>query len=1286
MNTPPHMATGTQPPANSATAPQALLPLSFPLWGSRLIEASAGTGKTWTIAALYVRLVLGHGEEGTAFNRPLQPADILVMTFTRAATRELSDRIRQRLLQAAQCFRGEQPAPVDDAFLQGLLAHYPDDDQRRRAAWLLANAAEGMDEASVHTIDAWCQRMLKEHAFDSCSLFDEELLADQANLLIEACQDHWRQEVVPLQPDLLEQVLQVWPNVQALHQDMLALNDKGLTDPEGGSLAEQLAHAMADLAARLTALKAGWAERAQDLCTWLDDQIAPKVCPWNRQKLSAKNYRGWLGKLASWANDPAQEQPALTATAWQRLHPSGIMEARTDGAPVALPPGFAELAQLQQALAALPTLAPVVRRHAAVRVAQRMAWLKQQTGQFGFADMQHRLADALAGPNGERLKARIVAQYPVALVDEFQDTSPLQYRIFDGIYDVHRSSINTSLLLIGDPKQSIYGFRGADIHSYMAARQATQGRHHVLDTNHRSTADMVAAVNHCFARAEATQPAGAFGFGSPSGNPVPFNAVRAQGRSQRFVTAHGPEPALLVQHDLALSNADGHRARFAARCAERIVTWLNDPCTGFESSGKDGQATFIRLRPADVAVLVRTGKEALAVRRELARRQVASVYLSEKDSVFDSAEAADVLHWLRAVAAPRDLRLVRAALATRLAGFSLAELMNLAHSEDAFDQACEQMLSLHKVWQSQGVLGMLRQTLHLMGLPARWLQATDGERRLTNFLHLAELLQAASTELDGEHALIRWLGQHLNQHGERSDEQVVRLESDADLVKVITVHKSKGLQFPLVLMPFAWGYREVEKARTRVLELPNESSLPGAPAGENVANAEPAAAPQRQVLLEFTAEQLAQADAERLREDLRLLYVGLTRAQQGVWLGFAAQTKGNSSACTTHRSGIGRLLGGAPDDGDGPDPEGWLRVLQDVAQGAAAHGGQPPLIQLQAAGPDTPVTLLQLRDEPVTLQAPRRYTASFDRRWTVGSFSALTRDLASPASPLAVMQVPRPADDEPNALADVGLPLAAQPAGPQPTAPWHLFPRGALAGNFLHDQLEWLAAERFQWPPTVSQQGMPGDSTHSALVQRLRQRAERAGHALHADGLVQWLQAVVSMPLRGPGVALSGLETLLPEMEFWVPVPDLQVAALDGLCNLHLLAGQPRPPLVARQLHGMLMGFADLVFEHQGRYWVLDYKSNHLGADASAYHRTALQAAMAQHRYDVQAVIYLLALHRLLRQRLGSAYQPEQHLGGAVYLFLRGIDGPEQGVCLLQPPAHMLLALDALLDADGEAT
>lgn len=177
-----------------------------------------------------------------------------------------------------------------------------------------------------------------------------------------------------------------------------------------------------------------------------------------------------------------------------------------------------------------------------------------------------------------------------------------------------------------------------------------------------------------------------------------------------------------------------------------------------------------------------------------------------------------------------------------------------------------------------------------------------------------------------------------------------------------------------------------------------------------------------------------------------------------------------------------------------------------------------------------------------------------------------------------------------------------------------------------------------------------------------------------------WLTRVVGQPLHGPGAPLRALDRVLPEMEFWLPAGQIDTPAIDRLCREHLLPGVDRPGLPQSRLHGMLMGFADLVFEHGGRYWVLDYKSNHLGPDDAAYSAAALQGAMAAHRYDVQAALYLLALHRLLRARLGPAYDPVQHLGGAVYLFLRGIDGPAGGCCTLPAPMALLQALDAMLD------
>ncbi|HPW29961.1 MAG TPA: exodeoxyribonuclease V subunit beta, partial [Rhodoferax sp.] len=1158
----------TTPETQDSDASLVLQADNFDLWGSRLIEASAGTGKTWTIAALYLRLVLGHGGEH-AFERALRPSEILVMTFTRAATRELSDRIRERLLVAAQWFRGNQPADASDPFLETLMSAYPAGPTRDHAAWLLALAAESMDDASVHTIDAWCQRMLKEHAFDSGCLFDEALVADEDAMRLEATQDYWRQSCYPLNVESLEQVLRVWASVEKMVEDMKSLLGQNIPAEYGhGPLEAVLNNALTQRTETLSHLKEGWVQRATAMQDWLDDQTSDKKNGWNGQKLSAKHYTGWLNTLKGWANGTIEDDVPDLKTGWDRFTPEGLLTARKEDAPaITLPAMFAEFEVLKAALDQLPSISEALRKHAAASVGQRLLLLKRQSGTFGFADMLTRLDSALRGKNATRLRERILAQYPVVLIDEFQDTSPLQYQIFDQIYRTETNDRASALLLIGDPKQSIYGFRGADIYSYMHARKATTGRHYVLETNFRSTDALVGVVNHWFGHGDTARQEGAFMYRQGDVNPLPFVKVRANGRNENLVTSVGPMPAMTLVHDLEIRNADESRRVFAARCAEQIVTWLNDDQAGFAEAEKPLKP----LRPADIAVLVRTGKEADAVRHELALRSVASVYLSDRASVFDSAVARDLVHWLRAVAAPQDVRLVRAGLAIGTLGLTFDELGWLASSDDAFDARSGQLRQLRTVWQNQGVLAMLRQTLHQLGLAATWLKDLDGERKLTDFLHMAELLQTASSSLDGEQALIRWLQTEISEGGAQGDEQVVRLESDADLVKVITIHKSKGLEYSVVCLPYGTSFRKKDRRFTSFVNLADEEG-------------------NRHLRLEFDNDELALADRDRLREDLRLLYVALTRARHSLWVGFSALKTGRSDACISHESATGYLIGGT----EPISTSNWLGPLTQLAAGDKN-------IVLKAAEKETPRTLLSHTSTQISLQVRPDYIAAFDRSWKIGSFSQLTRDLSTTpsGSELSLLQTPRPADDESDGKEASDAQVNSKTASVLTPHGWHKFPKGAEAGNFLHDQLEWLTTEQF---------ALPGNEQ---LTQRLQRRCERAGRGKHADFVVTWLSQVVQTYMPGPAVSLMELEHVLPEMEFWLPADRIEAKEIDAHCCAHILAGVERPRLGERQLHGMLMGFADLVFEHAGKYWILDYKSNYLGEDDAAYSGDALANAMA---------------------------------------------------------------------------
>jgi len=1188
-------------------------PFTLPLRGSRLIEASAGTGKTWTIAALYLRLVLGHGESAVA---PLSPEQILVVTFTRAATRELGERIRARLVEAAACFRGEREPDPADSFLRQLLQSYKEADRQQQAAWLLSNAAENMDVAAIFTIDAWCQRMLREHAFDSGSLFDEKLVADERELFDLAVKDVWRQQIYPLTGESLDSLLEIWGSIEQFRKDarnFLAAMPPGYRTMDRSLISEWQKQKSVQLEAVQT-LKSHWAPWIVHMCDWLGSVIPPASpeSPFKSNMLNPEAARAWFILLQEWCADPAKIALVLPDQAWKRFCSNGLTVALKKNTSVAIPPDWSQWDAFREALRQLPRPDRPLRLVAAALVHQRLQGLKSAARTFGFQDMLERLAQALAGSNGSRLRKRIVQQYPVALIDEFQDTSSLQFHLFDQLYHIADNDPESAILLIGDPKQSIYAFRGADIRSYLQAREATTGRQYSLTRNYRSIPKLVEGVNQLFLAGEQRTGPGAFLHRSNGSNPIPFVANHAHGRPEILQRGDEPMPAMEIVYGTGPESRTQMLSHFSRACAEHLVCLLNDRDICFlEGSLKRP------VRPADIAILVRDRNEAAAVRGELRQRGVLSVYLSDQDSVFSSAEAKDLVRWLRAVAEPRETPLARAAFASALLAASLAEMDELIRNDTVFEERLELLQELHHIWRRHGVLPMLRQTLFRLGLPGRWLAMADGERRLTNFLHLAELLQEASGKLDGEQGLIRWLEEAIADSQEAGEESILRLESEADLVRVVTIHKAKGLEYPIVYVPFAASCRRVEKDDWDI----------------------------------FSEDSAGDPDQARLQEDLRLLYVAVTRARHFLWLGIGTLKGHGKQPCMLKKSAMGYLLGVDQQTKEASLPAILQQVFRDPAW----------TIRPIAEEEKIPRTLLETREvRPELVNAPY-YTGSFERDWGISSFSAMVRDLAE----LGTDSFPAQTDMEQDFVITEHFHSGRQ------DVPRHRFPRGSWPGKFLHELLAWLAEEQF---------GLPGNKN---LQEQLRERCRRQGWGTYAEDVRLWLEEVVSTKIPGIGAELRNLRDYLAEMEFWFPVTETTTKTIDALCNQYLLPGVPRPALTPRQLRGLLMGFADLVLVWEGRYWILDYKSNALGENDGAYDQATLERAVCQHRYEVQAILYLLALHRLLQSRLGSAYDPRQHLGGALDWFIRGIAAPTRGACVFPVDPELLYSLDTVLRGEG---
>jgi exodeoxyribonuclease V beta subunit len=1351
--------------------PPTLDPIHLPLIGSRLIEASAGTGKTFTIALLYLRLVLGPRDEADAesFPRALTPPEILVVTFTNAATRELRDRIRARLVEAAEAFQeagdsedeapGKAPPMTGDLFAEPAVDNAePVDksggdppggdpllalrDSYPRERWpacarRLQLAAEWMDEAAVSTIHSWCHRMLREHAFESGSLFSLEMNLDQSELELEVARDYWRSFYYALDAEALAVVTRHWETPDALAEDVRQLQGDADLLPDAPPPAGALASMQAERERVLSELKAPWPAWLDELTEALETAAAAKA--YDQRSLNSRSRASWLGALRDWAQDPDLATPALTDAAWKRLTPEGIAEIWKTGEPLDHPALHA-LVELSDQLEALPSAHADLLAHAVRWMAERRERMQQRRAELGPDDLLERLDRAFAGPSGEALAEQVRRQFPVALVDEFQDTDPVQYRLFDHVYRLAEDpdpEAPSGILLIGDPKQAIYAFRGADIHTYLQARRDTAGRHVTLGTNFRSATAMVEAVNRVFQHAEAN-PAGrgAFLFRKMRGrgerldqsasemkhkahgaqearhneglgelsstaqrsdslaqplsqvleNPVPFFPVQAKGRKDSLTRDGAPLPAMTLWHLTGGHLQGGHRKggsdateapdeglskgayfdEMAARCASHMAELLREGQagrTGFSTPGEP----FRALAPSDLAVLVNNATEARAIRGALLARGIKSVYLSDKEGVFETAAALELEVWLAACAEPDSERRLHAALAMPSVGLGLADLDALQHDELAWEERVLQFRAYHRQWQRQGVLPMLHRLLADFAVPTRLLRSASGERHLTDLLHLGELLQQASAELDGEHALLRHLSEARAHPPQQADTHRLRLESDADLVQVITIHKSKGLEYPLVFLPFICAFRE-KKASDLPLTWHDDRG-------------------RRRLSLAPDDTALARADDERLGEDLRKLYVALTRARHATWLGIAP-LKG------LERSAIGQVLTA----GEPLSPDGLLDALFPLTQGA----GETEL-KVEPA-PEACDLMVPSEANGEALREALTPTRRAREHWWISSYSALrlggerigggedepetalfmeepeTELLIEPAlleEPESALEATaREMRDEPRDTTSVPLPASE--------ASLHRFPRGPAAGTFLHGLLEWAGAEGFARLAAEPER----------LNDTLARRANLRGWRERIPALQAWLRGLLAcdLPLpqaeepRAP-LRLERLESAYyqVELEFWFAAHKVDTARLDALVSAHTLGGGARPALARDRLNGMLKGFIDLVVEHEGRFYVLDWKSNHLGRDDEAYSEAAMMDAVREKRYDLQYCLYLLALHRLLRSRLPD-YDIDRHLGGALYVFLRGLNAPSRGVHRERPPRELIEALDALFRAPEDAT
>jgi exodeoxyribonuclease V beta subunit len=1144
-----------------------------------LIEASAGTGKTHAISGLVLRLVL---------EKQLSIEEILVTTFTELATAELRDRIRNLLVQALTAF---QTGESTDALIQPLLRQFKSDNLAQRR---LSLALQSFDSASIYTIHGFAQRMLRDRAFESGALFDAELITDQSDILHEITDDFWRRHFYSGAQIVTTLALKNGLTLEEFFRYIIELtkNPALLVIP---SPLRDIETVKAECAAIWDKLRDRWKLGEGQIRAIFKQNGWAKYTHGNQAKMEI--LLGQLGRCLSDAAGALDQLGCIGKFALSSIEKSVRVR---------------QTAPKHELFALCDAFLKIEKELCLNLQGGFFAWARQELKRrkvkrnvLSFDDLLTRFDEALSGEGGEALARAIRSRFKAALVDEFQDTDPVQYSIFRKIY----GGQNSPVFFVGDPKQAIYGFRGADVFTYIGAAEAAPNQF-TLGKNWRSTSDLVRAVNSLFQCNERPFIL----------NGIPFEPVEAAGECDgEPLTVNGEEePPFKLW--LAIQEAPIRRADADLLLTQSVAAEIARLLNGQAKIGER------KVQPWDIAVLVSRNQEARLMQDALMHLEIPSVLYSSAN-VFQSPEATELQYILAAVSEPGNEKLLKAALTTDTLGLTGNDLEALVLDDRAWDAKLIQVQKYHQLWSEKGFIQMLRSLLLEQGVRSRLLGYPAGERRLTNILHLSELLHGMCVEHGlGMTGMLKTLAEQIdNPDTARSEQYEQRLESDEKAVRIVTIHKSKGLEYEIAFCPFCWSNAEPARGQSVLFHQNGNLTLD----------------------LERSDANLRTQCEELLAEKMRLLYVALTRAKHRCYLVWGDFSYGNKSA-PAYLFGVPKAQDALGDLERHSEGVTAAQIREEVARAL----GREPTIEIA----DLPVSKAQPyepeREETLELR-PRVFDRLITRTSGITSFTGLIRghDIA-PESPDYDSGETPPDDEDP---VEVQAPLTGIFA----------FPHGTRPGTCLHQILQELDFSTLDSMPDIVTTKLRAFSIHN-----------------FDEVVCEMIRKTVSVPLEPdrPDFTLSrvGSPARLQEMEFLFPMSAVTPAKLakvftEGRQHLDGPIPSAIDRLQFRPVSGFMKGFIDLVFEFEDRFYLVDWKSNWLGASLDAYANAAIQTEMTRRFYTLQLSIYTVALDRFLRARK-TGYDYEKHFGGAYYLFLRGIEPDRSGFGIhrAKPPADFV--------------
>lgn len=1300
--------------------------LTFPFESQQLIEASAGTGKTWTIAALYVRLVL---------ERNLMPENILVVTFTEAATSELKSRIQKRLLETADYFLDSQENS-GDVFLQDLITNYNSEELRVKCAKYLRLASQNIDNAAIYTIHSWCKKILDEYSLYSNGFGEINLLDEASNKqqLFNVIYNYWRNYYVSLQDkNILDFIFNnVWKNPVDLYGkiqhilDIIQISDEFFEK----EIISDKDFATKDFFVELAKVKDdinNFYNTFDELLNGLNEVFRKYNAYFKRnsiKKLDDINSFNITENLRKSYNEKDLNKvfDILAELTNKDLLLRG-KKLKNNGIPKAEEIAEEFKSKVKFDIENLKKLHIFIIKHAAYTIRKWQKQYKQRDGnlQISFDDLLIYCKDICQ--NNPKLADILRQKYPVALIDEFQDTDPVQCDIFSTIYNnndkKNDEKNSTALILIGDPKQAIYSFRGADIFAYLKAKHnISNENHYTLKNNYRSTAEIIDNINTFFDENNHKNN-GAFLFKKDDKNPLEFVQVNAKKESEKnYTDTNFPVEFCYINEQL---NKDDFIKTAAENCANKIYNLLAEN----------------NIKATDCAVLVNNITEANAIQRQLKKLNIPSAYLSEKRSVFATDEAYQLFLCLQAIINP-DVKNIRLALATPLLAEQYTNIIDF--DSETTNNFLEEKITIFQQYflylQQQGIQATIEKLLLDFNCPQRFLNRQNnsinfdnnsiseesGERILTNIRHLAELLQIQSKECYGEVALLNFFAncivaakadsnnnfgefydanknnnsdiifspisnsEAVNQQGK--DASIIRLENDSNLVKIITIHKSKGLEYNYVFLPFLCIAKDEKNFNLPIIYYDYNTE------NNNY---------------EFVKKCSWNKDDKdikeiikenRIKEDIRKLYVALTRAKNNLWI-----LVGNYKSA--ENSAIYKLLSDFYTENDiSKDENYWENIISNL-QDKVGKTKLNKTEKIDRISTRNNKNFLENNENNNNNNNSTNFKKAKELKyparkkfWGQTSYSALigqnnnyfdefdfdvnvnvnvnvnenninannTTEEDSSLYKFKEELLQKNSNVEnyynfynSNASSDSDFMLFQNV---------YIFvqkyiPKGAKVGTFIHSLLETLANKNF----------ITTDKVLNEI--NLLQKLQSSGITLFKNinsvddenykNFVSWLKIICQTPLLSNNFTLPSLEeiskhqlSIRTEIEFILPVNEIKIDELTNIINSmdfikHLPQNFPRESLKISKINGLLKGFIDLLICYENKYYVLDYKSNYIGDNFADYNATNYEKIILSHRYDVQAALYQLALHRLLKWRLPN-YNPKQHLGGTLFYFLRGVN------------------------------